>query len=254
MALSGALVQGVIRNPLASPDVLGISQGAGFAAVLLMTVFPSVSIFWLPWAALSGGILSALLLWFLCGSQSGAIKLAITGVAMAALYSSAVDFLMLTQPLEVNNALLWLTGSLWGRSWNQISMLLPWVILVPLSFALAKRLNLIGLGDDMATSLGISIPVTRLLALGSAVGLTASCVSICGPIGFLGLIAPHVARRLVGGKHQLLLPCAMLVGMIILLLADLMARTIDPPIELSAGIMTAIIGAPYFLWLLVKTK
>ena len=254
MALSGALVQGVIRNPLASPDVLGVSQGAGLAAVLLMTVFPTVSIFWLPWAALFGGILSAFVLWWLCGSHSSAIKLAITGVAMAALYSSAVDFLMLTRPLEVNNALLWLTGSLWGRGWDQIAMLLPWVVLVPLSFALAKRLNLIGLGDDIATSLGVSIPITRLLSLAAAVGLTASCVSICGPIGFLGLIAPHVARRLVGGKHQLLLPCAMLVGMIILLLADLLARTIDPPIELSAGIMTAIIGAPYFLWLLLKTK
>ncbi len=254
MALSGALVQGVIRNPLASPDVLGISQGAGLAAVLLMTVFPSISISWLPWAALSGGFLSALLLWCLCGSHSNAIKLALTGIAMAALYSSAVDFLMLTRPLEINNALLWLTGSLWGRSWDQITMLLPWVILVPLGFALSKKLNLISLGDDAATSLGQSIPKTRLLALAAAVGLTASCVSICGPIGFLGLIAPHIARRLVGGQHQLLLPCAMLVGMIILLLADLMARIINPPIELSAGIMTAIIGAPYFLWLLVKIK
>lgn len=252
MALSGALVQGVIRNPLASPDVLGVSQGAGLAAVILMTVFPNVSIFWLPWAALSGGIIAALFLWFLCGAHSGAIKLAITGVAMAALYSSAVDFLMLTKPLEVNNALLWLTGSLWGRGWNQITMLLPWLILIPFAFSLAKRLNLIGLGDDVATSLGTSIAMTRLWALAIAVGLTASCVSICGPIGFLGLISPHLARRLVGGRHQVLLPCTMLVGMIILLLADLVARIINPPIELSAGIMTAIIGAPYFLWLLFK--
>ncbi|MBD5770992.1 Fe(3+) dicitrate ABC transporter permease subunit FecD [Marinomonas colpomeniae] len=254
MALSGALVQGVIRNPLASPDVLGVSQGAGLAAVVLMTLFPSVSIFWLPWAALAGGISAALLLWALCGAHSSAIKLAITGVAMAALYSSAVDFLMLTRPLEINNALLWLTGSLWGRGWDQVFMILPWLVLLPLAFWLAKRMNLISLGDEVATSLGVSIPVTRLSALAIAVGLTASCVAICGPIGFLGLIAPHLARRLVGGRHQILLPCSMVVGMVILLLADLLARTINPPIELPAGIMTAIIGAPYFLWLLLKTR
>jgi len=254
MALSGSLVQGVIRNPLASPDVLGVSQGAGLAAVILMTLFPSVSIFWLPWAALVGGFIAALLLWALCGANSSAIKLAITGVALAALYSSGIDFLMLTRPLEINNALLWLTGSLWGRSWDQVFTLLPWLILLPFAFGLAKRINLLSLGDEVAISLGTSISMTRLFALAIAVGLTASCVAICGPIGFLGLVAPHLARRLVGGRHQMLLPYSMLVGMVILLLADLLARTINPPIELPAGIMTAVIGAPYFLWLLLKTK
>jgi len=254
MALSGSLVQGVIRNPLASPDVLGVSQGAGLAAVVLMTLFPDVSIYWLPWAALVGGITAALLLWVLCGAHSSPIKLAVTGVAMAALYSSGIDFLMLTRPLEINNALLWLTGSLWGRGWDQVFTLLPWLILLPCAFGLAKWINLLSLGDEVAVSLGISISMTRLLALAIAVGLTASCVAICGPIGFLGLVAPHLARRLVGGKHQMLLPASMVVGMVILLLADLLARTINPPIELPAGIMTAVIGAPYFLWLLVKNK
>lgn len=254
MALSGTLVQGVIRNPLASPDVLGVSHGAGLAAVLFMTLYPDVSVYWLPWTALCGGLLAALVLWLLCGSHSSAIKLAITGIALATLYGSLVDFLMLTRPLEINNALLWLTGSLWGRGWDQVTMILPWLILVPVAFWLAKRINLVQLGDDVATSLGVSIPVTRLAVLAIAVGMTAACVSICGPIGFLGLVAPHLARRLVGGRHQILLPCAILVGMTLLLLADLVARTIDPPIELPAGIMTAILGAPYFLWLLFRTK
>ncbi len=254
MALSGTLVQGVIRNPLASPDVLGVSHGAGLAAVLLMTLYPDVSVYWLPWTALCGGLLAALVLWLLCGSHSSAIKLAITGIALATLYGSLVDFLMLTRPLEINNALLWLTGSLWGRGWDQVTMILPWLTLVPIAFWLAKRINLVQLGDDVATSLGVSIPVTRLAVLAIAVGMTAACVSICGPIGFLGLVAPHLARRLVGGRHQILLPCAILVGMTLLLLADLVARTIDPPIELPAGIMTAILGAPYFLWLLFRTK
>ncbi|MBL4828938.1 MAG: iron chelate uptake ABC transporter family permease subunit, partial [Aliivibrio sp.] len=206
------------------------------------------------WAALFGGVTAALLLWWICGAHSGVIKIAITGIAMAALYSSAIDFLMLTRPLEINNALLWLTGSLWGRGWDQVTMLLPWLGLLPLAFGLAKRMNLIALGDEVAISLGVSISMTRIFSLAIAVGLTASCVAICGPIGFLGLVAPHIARHIVGSRHQILLPCAMVVGMTILLMADLVARTINPPVELPAGILTAVIGAPYFLWLLLRTK
>jgi iron complex transport system permease protein len=254
MALAGALVQGVIRNPLASPDVLGVSHGAGLAAVFYMTFFPDADIRWLPAVALIGSVVAALMLWWLCGQHSSTIKLAITGVALATLYASCIDFLMLVKPLEINNALLWLTGSLWGRGWNQLSMLLPWLLLIPFALWLAKPLNLIHLGDDSAISLGIKANKLRLASLAIAVGLTASCVAICGPIGFLGLVAPHLTRKLVGGRHQILLPSTMLVGAILLLLADLAARTIDPPIELPAGIMTAIIGAPYFLWLLFRTK
>lgn len=254
MALAGALVQGVIRNPLASPDVLGVSHGAGLAAVSYMTLLPNAGIDWLPAVALTGGLLAALILWWLCGNKSSTIKLAITGVALAALYASTIDFLMLVKPLEINNALLWLTGSLWGRSWPQIAMLLPWTVLIPVALWLAKPLNLMHLGEDSAISLGVRANPLRLVALGVAVALTAAAVSVCGPIGFLGLVAPHLTRKLLGGRHQVLLPATMLVGAVLLLLADLVARTIDPPIELPAGIMTAILGAPYFLWLLLRTK
>ncbi|MBM6551114.1 Fe(3+) dicitrate ABC transporter permease subunit FecD [Marinomonas ostreistagni] len=254
LALSGALVQGVIRNPLASPDVLGVSHGAGLAAVFYMTYFAGASTDWLPEVALAGGLVAALILWWLCGAQSSAIKLAITGVALAAFWASCIDFLMLTKPLEINNALLWLTGSLWGRGWTQLQALLPWFLLVPVALGLSKYLNLLDLGDDSATSLGVSPQVLRLVSLAIAVALTAACVSICGPIGFLGLVAPHLTRKLVGGRHQALLPATMLTGACLLLAADLAARTIDPPIELPAGILTAIIGAPYFLWLLLRMK
>jgi iron complex transport system permease protein len=254
MALSGALVQGVIRNPLASPDVLGVSHGAGLAAVLYMTFLPDASTNWLPEVALVGGLLAAIVLWLLCGTSSSAIKLAITGVAMAALYGSAIDFVLLVKPLEVNNALLWLTGSLWGRGWPQLTSLLPWLLLIPLGLGLAKHLNLIDLGDDSAVCLGTKPNIIRLISLATAVGLTASCVAICGPIGFLGLIAPHLTRRLIGGRHQVLLPATLFVGALLLVIADLVARTINPPIELPAGLMTAIIGAPYFLWLLFSLR
>lgn len=254
MALSGALVQAVIRNPLASPDILGVSHGAGLAAVIYMSLFPLANINWLPAIALFGGLSAALILWGLCGPRTTTLKLAITGVALGALYASCIDFLMLVNPLEINNALLWLTGSLWGRGWDQLAILLPWLLFVPFALYFAKPLNLIVLGEDNAVSLGVNTKLLRLMVLAIAVALTASCVAISGPIGFLGLVAPHLARKLVGGQHQKLLPYTMLVGAILLLTADLAARTIDPPIELSAGIMTAIIGAPYFLWLLFRIK
>jgi len=254
LASSGVLIQGVIRNPFASPDILGVSHGAGLGAVVVMTLFPAISVYWLPLAALIGGITSALLLALVCGGNTAPVRLAITGVALAALYSSGIDFLILTQPLEINNALLWLTGSLWGRSWTQLAMLLPWLVLIPAVFWLSQALNLLTLGDERACNLGISVPWVRGLALFVAIIWTSASVAVCGPISFLGLVAPHLARQLVGGRHQALLPTSMLVGAFLLLVADLVARVIDPPIELPAGIMTAIIGAPYFLYLLFKMR
>ena len=254
LASAGVLIQGVIRNPLASPDILGVSHGAGLAAVVLMTLFPAISVYWLPFAALCGGVASAIVLALVCGKDSKPVRLAITGVALAALYGSAIDFLILIQPLEINNALLWLTGSLWGRNWDQLLMLWPWLLLTPLVLWLSHALNLLTLGDERATSLGISVNKVRFIALFVAVVWTSAAVAVCGPIGFLGLVAPHLARQLVGGRHQILLPTAMLVGALLLLVADLAARTIAPPIELPAGILTAIIGTPYFLYLLVKMR
>lgn len=252
LALSGALVQGVIRNPLASPDILGINHGAGLAAVSFITFFPSASVYYLPYISLAGGLIAAALLWYLVGNKKGTIRFAITGIAISSFFASSIDFIILTKPMELSNALLWLTGSLWGRSWSQILLILPWSILIPFGIILAKNINLIELGEDSAMSLGAQTERTKKLAIGIAVGLTASCVSICGPIGFLGLIAPHLTRFLVGGKHQYLLPASLLVGANIMLLADFVARNINPPIELPAGIITAIIGGPYFIWLLIK--
>ncbi|WP_428241745.1 Fe(3+) dicitrate ABC transporter permease subunit FecD [Gynuella sp.] len=254
LALAGTLVQGVIRNPLASPDILGVSQGAGLAAVIMMTLWPQLSVMWLPWVALSGGLLAAGLLWLICGHKTPPVKFAITGVALSACCASGIDFLMLTRPMEINNALLWLTGSLWGRGWSQLAQVAPWLVLLLPAVWLAHRLNLIGLGDDNAVGLGVNVALVRAMALAIAIGLTSAVVSVCGPISFLGLVAPHLARQLTSGRHQQLIPAAILTGALLLLVADLAARTIAPPIELPAGIMTAILGAPYFLWLLFKVK
>ena len=161
---------------------------------------------------------------------------------------------MLLNPQEINTALLWLTGSLWGRNWVQVQLLLPWLLLVPVALLLVKPLNLLALDEQNARSMGVNVPLVRFAALALAVCLSGAGVAVCGPVGFLGLIAPHVTRRLLGSRHQLLLPGSFLVGAILLLFADLVGRVIDPPIEIPAGIVTAILGAPYFLWLLFRIK
>lgn len=254
LAGAGALVQGVIRNPLASPDVLGISHGASLAAVLALMLWPALPSSTLPLVALLGGLLAALALWWLCGAGAAPLKLALGGVALSALYASCIDYLLLTRPQDVNQALLWLTGSLWGRSWSSLWHLLPWLMLLPLALWLSQSLNLLALGDEAAASLGIAPVRVRLLALAVAVGWSAASVATCGPLGFLALVAPHLARRLVGGRHQLLLPAAMLIGALLLTLADLAGRVLAPPLELPAGIMTALLGAPYFLYLLARMR
>ncbi|MCE0496114.1 Fe(3+) dicitrate ABC transporter permease subunit FecD [Vibrio salinus] len=254
LAGAGTLVQGVIRNPLASPDILGISHGAGLAAVLWMIVRPGTSVYWLPFVALAGGLSAAMILLLLCRHFIQPVRLALTGVALSALLGCAIDFLLLTQPMEINNALLWLTGSLWGRSWNHILMLAPWLATIPFALWRCHSLNLLTLGDDKANTLGVSITKTRLWFLGIAIIWTSASVAVVGPLSFLGLVSPHLARQMVGGRHQILLPVSMLIGALLLLSADFLSRVAHPPLELPAGILTAVIGAPYFLYLLTRLK
>ncbi|ANI30075.1 iron-dicitrate transporter subunit FecD [Yersinia entomophaga] len=254
LALSGVLVQGVIRNPLASPDILGVNHAAGLASVSALMLFPALSVLWLPPIAFMGGVLAFMLL-RVCAGQSAALKLALTGVALTAFYASLTDYLMLSHPLEINNALLWLTGSLWGRGWSFVLVIAPWlVILLPLSLWFCRDLDVMALGENSASTLGISVRRVQSLVLILAVALAAISVAVCGPIGFIGLVAPHLTRKLVGGRHLLLIPAAMLVGALILLWADLLARTLHPPLELPAGVLTAVIGAPYFFWLLMRNR
>ncbi|WP_017802698.1 Fe(3+) dicitrate ABC transporter permease subunit FecD [Winslowiella toletana] len=254
LALSGVLVQGVIRNPLASPDILGVNHAAGLAAVSALLLFPALSVLWLPLLAFIGGGLAFLLLRLLCGN-SAPLRLALMGVALTALYASLSDYLMLAHPLEINNAMLWLTGSLWGRGWNFVWLIVPpLLLLLPLSLWFCRDLDVMALGDESAATLGIPLRRVQLLVLLLAVALAATGVACCGPIGFIGLVAPHLTRKLVGGRHRRLIPASMLVGALILLLADLLARTLHPPLELPAGVLTAVTGAPYFFWLLMRTR
>ena len=255
LAISGVLVQSVVRNPLASPDILGINNAAGLVAVTVLIFLPNLAFYWLPIFAFIGGVLSFILLWMICAFNFRPIKMAIIGVALSALWAAISHYLMLTNPVEINTAMLWLTGSLWGRSWAYVNVVLPWLlVLLPLPFIFCRDLDTLGLGENKAATLGVSVNKTQILVLVLAVALSTTAVAICGPIAFLGLVAPHLARKLVGGRHRTLLPAAMLIGTLLLQISDILARVIDPPTELPAGILTAIIGAPYFFYLLMRTK
>ena len=255
LAISGVLVQSVVRNPLASPDILGINNAAGLIAVSVLMFLPNLAFYWMPIFAFLGGVLSFVILWIVCGFNFRPIKMAIIGVALSALWAAISHYLMLTNPVEINTAMLWLTGSLWGRSWSYLNVVLPWlVVLLPLPFIFCRDLDTLGLGENKASTLGVTVNKVQISVLVLAVALSTTAVAICGPIAFLGLVAPHLARRLVGGRHRTLLPAALIIGALLLQLSDILARVIDPPTELPAGILTAIIGAPYFFYLLMRTK
>lgn len=256
LGLSGALVQGIIRNPLASPDLMGISAGAGLAATALLVYLPNAPLYMLPVSAMLGGLIAAAMIMALAYfSNPTPARLALIGIAISAFLASGIDFLMIVNPIEINTAMVWLTGSLWGRNWDQVPFI--WwtlALLVPLAFWLAWRLDIMGLGEEVAGSLGISPSKVQLMALVCAVLLASVSVSVCGTISFVGLLAPHLARMLFGHNHKLLLPGAAMIGALLVLLSDILARGIQPPVELPAGVLTSLIGAPYFIFLLQRYK
>lgn len=256
LGLSGLLVQGVVRNPLASPDILGVTSGASLAVVLSSVLFSDIPVVWLPFIALLGGfVATAVLLWLAWKVLHQPAALALIGIALAAVCSAGIDFLLISHPMEINTSMLWLTGSIWGRNWSHLPMLFGWLLLLlPAAILVAYRLDLLSLGDEAAQGLGQPVFKVRLFALIISIALACVAVSICGNIGFVGLVAPHVARFLTSRRHIVLIPVTMFIGAIILLSADLFARILMPPIELPAGILTAFIGAPYFIFLLSRYR
>lgn len=254
LAVAGVLVQGIVRNPLASPDILGVNHAASLASVGALLLLPSLPVIALPLLAFVGGMAGLILLRMLANT-SQPMKLALTGVALSACWASLTDYLMLSRPQDVNSALMWLTGSLWGRDWSFVKIAAPLLMLfLPLSLGFCRDLDLLALGDARATTLGVSVPRIRFQALLLAVAMTSTGVAVCGPISFIGLVVPHMVRTITGGRHRWLLPVSAMTGALLLVAADLLARIIHPPLELPAGVLTAIIGAPWFVWLLVRMR
>ncbi|WP_416670322.1 FecCD family ABC transporter permease [Egbenema bharatensis] len=257
LAIAGTIMQGLTRNPLAAPEIVGVEAGAGLAAVALIVLLPAIPIFFLPLAAFVGAFIAALLVYSLAWENgSSPIRLILVGVGVGAI-ASAFTSLMITfgNIYDVSQALVWLAGSVYGRTWEHIWALLPWLfVFVPASFFCARELNTLNLGDDVARGLGSAVEWQRGLLLLTSVALSGASVATAGTIGFVGLMAPHLSRQLVGTSHEGLMPTSALVGGLIVALADLLGRSLFAPIELPCGVVTAAVGAPYFLYLLYRNR
>jgi len=258
LATSGAIMQGITRNPLAEPGILGVSAGAGLAAVSIIVWLDNVPLSLLPWAAFGGALATAVAIYVLSWKQSGSapIRLILIGVAFAAVLGALTTFMLVFGDInDVQQAYVWLAGSVYGRNWEHVHTLGAWLlVLLPLAIFSARQLNTLGLGDEIARGLGTRVELQRLLLLVISVALAAAAVAVAGTIGFVGLVAPHITRRLVGPSHEGLIPITALFGGALLVLADLIGRSIIAPSELPIGIVTALIGAPYFVYLLYRYR
>ncbi|MGE6486974.1 FecCD family ABC transporter permease [Paenisporosarcina sp. NPDC076898] len=260
LALSGALLQGITRNELADPGIIGINSGAGVAVAIFFLYFPAEAgtfIYVLPLVAFIGALLTAGIIYLFSYSRTTGmepVRLVLVGVGMAmALSGAMIVMISSADRIKVDFIARWLAGGIWGTDWPFVLAILPWlIVLIPFALMKANRLNILGLGEPVAIGVGLSVQKERIVLTLAAVALAASAVSVTGGISFIGLMAPHIARTLVGPRHQLFLPLSLLVGGWLLLIADTIGRNIIEQNGLPAGVMVALIGAPYFIYLLTK--
>ncbi|HEY9803166.1 MAG TPA: iron ABC transporter permease [Leptolyngbyaceae cyanobacterium] len=254
LGMSGALLQGMLRNGLADPFLLGISAGAGLVAIAMISL--GVFLAWVPLAAWVGGVLTTVIVYFLAKTGDGISveRLILGGVAVSAMFGSIQSvLLLLTEDGRIQAALNWLIGSLNGRGWTEVTTAGAYIsVALGLGCLLARSLNLLNLGDELAVSLGVSLGRARIFIGGVATLLAAGAVSIGGLIGFVGLIVPHGIRLLVGTDYRAILPLSALGGAIVMTIADLLSRL--GAVELPVGAVTALLGSPLFIWLLYRRQ
>lgn len=257
LAVAGTLLQGVIRNPLASPDLLGVTGGASVAVVGFMTLFTGYSVHFIPFVAIAGALAVVILNYSLAWKKGiSPFRLVLVGLGISTAAGALTMFLLISGPSYLAAQVLnWMTGSIYGTNWSYIKALWPWVVtVIPLSMLYAKDLNIQALGEETALGLGSRLQVSRVVVLLFSVMLAGAAVGVAGTISFIGLLAPHMARRLAGNSHNLTIPVSALIGAILLLLADLAGRMLFQPLDIPAGVFTAGIGAPFFMYLLFRKK
>lgn len=251
LAVSGAILQGVMKNPLADPSIIGISSGAGLAAVVILILFPQSQHLVTPFAFV-GAFIAAIMIYILAwkgGIQP--MRVILAGVAVSALLGAGISGLMVFFSDRVNGALNFMTGSLSARSWPEVETILPYTIIgLILALLLARKINILNLGDEVARSLGLNVESVRMGLTAVAALLAASAVSVAGLLGFVGLIVPHTVRLLIGNNYKYLIPGSALLGAGVMMLSDTVSRVIFSPVEIPVGIITAVLGAPFFLFLL----
>lgn len=262
LALSGCIIQSVTKNALAAPGLLGINAGAGLMIILYVLFFSTssfLSIFTLPFLALIGAGITAIIIYSLSYKKEEGVaplRLILTGLAVQAGISALTTLLVVKlDETQFDFVATWQAGSIWGSNWKFVLALLPWLaLLIPYVLMKSHVMDVLNLGDGVAWGLGASVEQERRRLLAASVALAAACVSVSGNIGFVGLIVPHLARRLVGARHRILLPTCVLLGAVLTSVSDTIARVIVQPSEMPTGIVLAIIGAPYFLYLLTKSR
>ncbi len=253
LAVAGTLLQTTVRNPLADPGILGVSAGAGVGALIMILFFPGHST-WVPWAAFLGGIVSVLTLLGLAwgGSKGpGTLRIVLSGVALQAILFAAIALMSFAYADRAPSFSAFMVGSLNGLGWNETKILFaPTAIGLSLAILMIPTLNILLLDDGAASGLGVPVGAARLAAACVAALLTATAVSVAGLVGFVGLVVPNGMRLLVGPDHRALLPVTALGGATLVVFADTVARTSLAPLELPVGALLALIGGPYFLYLL----
>lgn len=253
LALAGVILQGVLRNPLADPGIIGVTAGAGLAAMTVLILWPDHT-FLVPAVAFVGA-LAATGLVFALSWQNGInpLRLILAGVAVAAFFGGGMSALMVFHSDKVQGTVNWLAGGFQGRSWEHVRMILPYTAVGVMGSLWGSRyLNLLSLGDEAAKGLGVPVERVRFVLIALAALLAASAVSVAGLLGFVGLIVPHLTRLLVGTDSEYLTPCAAIFGAALVVMADTAARFLFRPVEIPVGVLMAFIGAPFFLYLLRK--
>jgi iron complex transport system permease protein len=257
---SGAAYQGLFRNPLADPYLIGIAAGAGLGAVLAMSIRWPYSLLGLlatPLAAFIGALLTVTLVYFLAriGQTTPITNLILAGVAVSSFATSLMSFLLLRSTGELRRAISWLLGGVSLAGWDVTLALIPYLTLgMTILILQGYALNLIQFGDDQATQLGLDVRRAKLIVIGAASLITAAAVSFAGIIGFVGLVVPHIVRMWWGVDYRRIIPLSILGGASVLLVSDILARVVIAPQELPVGIVTALAGAPFFLWVLRRAK
>lgn len=253
LAVSGVLLQSVMKNPLADPGITGVSSGASVAAIFILLLLPQYTGI-LPIAAFIGGAIACILVFLMAyknGLKPGRIVLA--GVAINTILGGVISYLSTMYSDRIQSAMLWLNGSLATKTWADVEMLFIYSIVgLVVSLFLTRSANVLQLGDDAATNLGFNVNLTRLLISGVAVFLAATSTAVVGIISFVGLIVPHISRMIMGSDHKFTIPFSMILGSIVLLVADTLGRTIGGAVEIPVGVIMSIVGGPFFLYLLRK--
>ena len=251
LSLSGAILQGVMRNPLAGPNIIGVSAGAGFAALLLLILFPEFY-FLAPGGAFAGALLATLFIYTLAW-KDGALptRLILAGVAVSSLLNAGINALMTFYPDRVAGVISFMVGGLSATTWIQVKMILPYISIgIMAVLFLPTKLNVLALGDEVATGLGLSVEKTRFLFIILSSLLAGAAVSAVGLLGFVGLMVPHIARFFIGSDYRYLFPASVFLGGTIVMLCDTVARVMFAPMEIPVGIIMSALGAPFFLYLL----